>query len=251
MVADYVAIPWQLVDANEALTCVADVFFVDGIAFLITESRRIKFVTTEHLPIRTAMSLSKHLQQVLLVYGQASFRVRSILMDGEFEKVKGLMPRVECNTTAAKEHVSKAERFIRMVKEQTQWIVTTLLFTHIPRCMKIEFVYFIVLWLNAFPVKTGILSTYLPQDILVRWWLDYKKHCRVLPGTYCEVNDEPDPLNSMVGRTHESIALSPMGNLQRSVKFFCLNMGRVLKRQLFTALPMPTRVIKWVDRIGA
>jgi hypothetical protein len=28
-------------------------------------------------------------------------------------------------------------------------------------------------------------------------------------------------------------------------------MGRVLKRQTFMALPMPTRVIKWVDTIGA
>jgi hypothetical protein len=59
-------------------------------------------VTTEHLPVRTVTSLSKHLQQVLLVYGRAGFRVRSILMDGEFEKVKGLMHTVECNTTAAK-----------------------------------------------------------------------------------------------------------------------------------------------------
>jgi hypothetical protein len=103
-----VAIPWQLVDANKAVTLAADVFFVDGIAFLITVSRRIKFMTTEHLPVRTATSLSKHLQRVLLVYGRAGFRVRSILMDGEFEKVKGLMPMVECNTTTAKEHVSKA-----------------------------------------------------------------------------------------------------------------------------------------------
>jgi hypothetical protein len=82
VVADYVAIPWQLVDASKAVTLRADVFFVDGIAFLITVSRRIKFVTTKHLPIRMAMSLSKHLQRVLLVYGRAGFRVRSILMDG-------------------------------------------------------------------------------------------------------------------------------------------------------------------------
>ncbi len=119
VVADYVAIPWQLVDANKAVTLAADVFFVDGIAFLITVSRRIKFMTTEHLPVRMGMSLSKHLQQVLLVYGQAGFRVRSILMDGEFEKVKGLMPTVECNTTAAKEHVSEVECSIKMVKERT------------------------------------------------------------------------------------------------------------------------------------
>jgi hypothetical protein len=54
VVADYVAIPWQLVDAKEAVTLAADVFFVDGIAFLITVSRRIKFVTTEHLPVATS-----------------------------------------------------------------------------------------------------------------------------------------------------------------------------------------------------
>jgi hypothetical protein len=141
VVADYMAIPRQLVDANKAVTLMADVFFVDGIALLITVSRRIKFVTTKHLPVRTEMSLSKHLQRVLLVYGWAGFRVRSILMDGEFEKVKGLMPTVECNTTAAKEHVSEAERSIRTVKEQMQG---TLLFTYIPRRMKIEFVYFTV-----------------------------------------------------------------------------------------------------------
>jgi hypothetical protein len=160
------------------------------------------------------------------------------------------MPTVECNTTAVKEHVSEAERSIRTVKERTRGIVTTLPFAHIPRRMKIEFVYFTVLWLNAFPVKTGISSTYSPQEILLRWRLDYKKHCQVLPGTYCEVHDKPDPSNSMVGHTHEGIALGPTGNLQGSVKFFCLNTGRVLKRQSFTALPMPTRVIKWVDTIG-
>jgi hypothetical protein len=36
VVAGYVVIPWQLVDANKAVTLAADMFFVDGIAFLIT-----------------------------------------------------------------------------------------------------------------------------------------------------------------------------------------------------------------------
>jgi hypothetical protein len=66
-----------------------------------------------------ATSLSKHLTQGLDVYGRAGFRVRTILMDGEFEKIKPLMPTVECNTTAAKEHVRKAEWTIRTLKGQT------------------------------------------------------------------------------------------------------------------------------------
>jgi hypothetical protein len=34
------------------------------------------------------------------------------------------------------------------------------------------------------------------------------------------------------------------------VKFFCLNTGRILKQQSFTALPMPDRVIKRVNTMG-
>ena len=83
VVGDYVAVLRSLVDANKALTLAADAFFVDGTAFLLTVARRIKFVTAEHLPVRTALSLSKHMKRVLDVYGRAGFRVRTILMDGE------------------------------------------------------------------------------------------------------------------------------------------------------------------------
>ena len=140
-------------------------------------------------------------------------------MDGEFEKLKNILPTVECDNTAAKEHVSEAEHSIRTVKERTRGLIGTLPFDNIPWQMKIEFVYFIVLWLNAFPVKIGMLSIYSPGELLVRWRLDYEKHCRVLPGTYCEVHDEPLPSNTMVPWMHEGIALGPMGNLQRTVKF--------------------------------
>ena len=156
MVADYVAVPRELVAANKTMALAADVFFVDGTAFLLTVSWRIKFITAEHLPVRTALSLSKHMTRMLEVYGRAGFRVRSILMDGEFKKLKPLMPRVECNTTAAKEHVSEAEWMIRTLKEQMRGLLGMLPFTYIPKRMKIEFIYFIVLWMNTFLVKSGI-----------------------------------------------------------------------------------------------
>ena len=251
VVGDYVAVPRSLVDANKIVTLAADVFFVDGTAFLLTVARRIKFVTAEHVPVRTALSLSKHMKRVTEVYGRAGFRVRSILMDGEFEKLKPLMSSVECNTTAAKEHVSEVERTIRTLKERMRGLVATLPFERLPRRMKIEFIYFMVLWMNAFPVKSGISKTFSPRELLLRWRLDYKKHCRVDPGTYCEVHDEPVPTNTMMPRTHEAIALGPTGNLQGSVKFYCTKMGRVLKRRSFTPMPMPARVIRRINSIGA
>jgi hypothetical protein len=225
-------------------------FFVDGTRFLTTVARRMKFVTAENVPVRTAANLRKHSTRVLEVYKRAGSVVRTILMDGEFEKIRPLLPNLECNTTAAKEHISKAERTIRMIKERTRGLLAMLPFSHMPRRMKIKFVYFIVLWLNAFPVKSGILSTFSPRELLVRWRLDYKKHCRVLPGTYCKVHDKPVPTNTMTPQMHDCIALGSTGNLQGSVKFYCFTTARVLKRRSFTHMPMPDRVIKQVNTIG-
>ena len=85
---------------------------------------------------------------------------------------------------------------------------------------------------------------------MVRWKLDYKRHCRVEPGTYCEVHDEPIPLNTMAPRAHAAIALGPTGNMQGSVKFYSLTTGRVLKRRSFTPMAMPDQAIKRVNSIG-
>jgi hypothetical protein len=67
VVADYVAVPCSLVEQNGIVTMAADVFFVDGTAFIFTLSRWIKFITVEHVPVRTATSLSKHITRVLQV----------------------------------------------------------------------------------------------------------------------------------------------------------------------------------------
>jgi hypothetical protein len=170
-------------------------------------------------------------------------------MDGEFEKVKDKSPSLICNTTAAKEHVCDAERTIHTIKERSRGKVCTQPFEYIPRQMKIKFIYFVVLWFNAFPVKIGILSTYSPRELLVRWRLAYKKHCQVLPGLYCKVHNKPVPSNTMTAQTHEYITCGLTGNLQGSVKFHCLTMGCILKQHLFMPMPMPERIINQVNQI--
>ena len=60
---------------------------MDGTPFLLTVAWRLKFITAEHVRVTTAMNLSKHMTRVLEVYKRAGFIVRTILMDGEFEKI--------------------------------------------------------------------------------------------------------------------------------------------------------------------
>jgi hypothetical protein len=55
----------------------------------------------------------------------------------------------------------------------------------------------------------------------------------------------------MTSRTHKAIAMGPTGNLQGSVKFYCLTTGWILKQREFTPYPMPDWVIKRVNQIGA
>jgi hypothetical protein len=58
--ADYVAVLRPAIEQNKIKTMAKDVFFVDSMRFLITISQRIKFVTVQHVPLRTAKSPSKH-----------------------------------------------------------------------------------------------------------------------------------------------------------------------------------------------
>jgi hypothetical protein len=116
VVANCVAVPRPIIERNKIVTMAVDAFFFDGIPFLLTVSRQIKFIMVEHVATRTAKSLSKHLERLPQVYLWGGFNVCTILMDGKFEKVQDELPWVVCNTTATKEHVRKAERLLRMIK---------------------------------------------------------------------------------------------------------------------------------------
>jgi hypothetical protein len=62
VVGDYMAVPRSLVERNRIITMAEDVFFVDGIAFLITLSRNMKFITSEHTPVPIVTALVKHIE---------------------------------------------------------------------------------------------------------------------------------------------------------------------------------------------
>jgi hypothetical protein len=119
-----------------------------------------------------------------------------------------------------------------------------------PRLMLIELIYHVVLWLNAFPAKSGVSETLSPRKIVYLHRLDFAKHCRLPFGTYCEVHDEPTPSNTMVTCSTPAIVLGPMGNLQGTYKFFILAMGKKVKQHAFRPYPMPDLAIRKVEVYG-
>ena len=76
---EYVAVPKELISRQIFISMAADVFFVNGMAFLLMVAIKLRFVTVEHIPVRTAKSLVKHIKHVLQVYDRAGFTIICIL----------------------------------------------------------------------------------------------------------------------------------------------------------------------------
>ena len=245
---DYAEIPRDIVDMHKYVTLVADVMFVNGLPFLVSSSRGISLVTIEYLPSRTAKRLAITLERVLKVYARGGFAVQTMMMDMEFEKLVDLLPSVAINTTAAREHVGEIERKIRVIKERARGTINTLPFLQLPRLMIIELMHFCVMWMNAFPVKSGISKKWSPRELISRHRLDAKLHCRAPFGAYCEVHTDPDITNTMEPRTKWAICLGPTGNMQGSYKFMSLSTGKKIVRRNFTEMPITESVIRQVDK---
>ncbi|KAL7472715.1 hypothetical protein ACHAXS_013110 [Conticribra weissflogii] len=203
--------------------------FVSGLAFVVTVSRDIKFITTHYLLSKTSDDLAQSLQETIKLYQRGGFKVQTLLMDGEFEKVKSRIPEVVVNITGAGEHVGDVERHIQAIKERCRGIGNTLPFKRMPARMVIELVYFCTMWINAVPNRNGISGEYSPREVVVRQPVNYKKHCQVPFGAYCEVFKDRERTNTMASRTRGAVSLGPTRNMQGTYKFLCLTTGRIIK----------------------
>ncbi|KAL7447657.1 hypothetical protein ACHAXS_000045 [Conticribra weissflogii] len=193
--------------------------FVDGVPFLVTTSRNIKFITTKHTPLQTTSQLKQSILRVIQLYARAGFVVQTILVDGQFESLKNHLFNVVVNTTAGSEHIGEVERCLRAIKEQARAMTAGLPYQRMPKRVLIELVNFVVFWLNAFPAKNGVSDTMSPREIVTRQPIDYAKHCKAKFGSYCEVYDDPVPLNMMMPRTQSAICLGPTGNFKEHTNF--------------------------------
>ena len=63
------------------MTLTEDLMFVNVVAFLTTLSRKIRLVTAEHIPSRTAKQLGSLFKKIVKLYARGGFMFRVILMD--------------------------------------------------------------------------------------------------------------------------------------------------------------------------
>ena len=91
------------------VTIAVDVMFVNGIPFLVSVSRRLKFLMRERIRNRLGPVLLKGVNNIAKLYKKRGFVVCTAFMDGEFELLRPLLLNFELNTTAANKHVPEVD----------------------------------------------------------------------------------------------------------------------------------------------
>ena len=243
-------LPSEIMSQYRDVTLTADIFFVNKIMFFVTKSRHIQFSTVENIPNRKPDTIAKAFNNVRQIYRRRGFIISHLLVDGEFEPLRGALSDVgiSVNTASNAEHVPDIERHIRTLKERTRCIYNTLPFTKLPDRLVIEMVYSSNFWLNSFPPDSGISATLSPRAIITGASIDFHRHCQLEFGAYVQTHEDHD--NTMATRTIGALALRPTGNTQGGYYFFSLSTGRILNRNRWTELPMPSDVITRIHAIA-
>lgn len=163
-------------------------------------------------------------------------------MDRKFEKVKPkLINLIKVNTTSRNEHVPEIERKIRHIKETTRCIKADLPYTIMPGQMIKRTVLQAVLFMKAYIDKQGISDKYSPRELILRWRLDWKRHCKYRFGAYGQAYNEPNSTetNTQQSRSRNVICVGSTGNIDGSYYFLDLDTKTPIKRRRFTEQPIP------------
>ena len=179
----------------------------------------------------------------MLLYAQGGYIVKLALMDKYFDAVKEHIPFMEINTTAAREHVAKIEQVMQQVKERVRCKSSKFPFQFIPTMVLIYTVYNVCLWLNVFPLQSGITGGFSLREIVTGLTVNFTKHCTVDVGACVEASIDAIITNGNNDRTHACIALGPSGNRQGSIKCFDLDTVRVVVRRTVKQMICPERLL--------
>jgi hypothetical protein len=181
---DYVQIPRIILERYQLVTLEVDVMIVNGVPFLVSVFRGLNLITAEFTPTCTSKALASKIDQIAHLYARGGFTVGMVLMDNKFKKLCPLIPCLDINTTATREHVPEIEQHIWLIKEQGHGILNILPFKQMPQVMLIELIYHVILWLNAFPFQSGVSKLLSPRELVLWHFLDFKKHCKDPFSTY-------------------------------------------------------------------
>ena len=138
-------LPPEILEFHAIVTLGIDVMKVNGLPFLVSYSRVIKFGITTELVNMKSPAIVVAIILILRVYATRGFRVEFIAADNGFASLQQdeefLSLQVIMNVTSEDDHEPFSERFIQTVKEKCRMCLSLVPFARLPRRMTNDMVY--------------------------------------------------------------------------------------------------------------
>ena len=111
VIKDYVDIPTELKQVHKDVELCVDIMYIHNIMFLVTVSRKIKYVTIDPIPSRKKSDVIVAFDNVFRIYNQGNFQIKIVHADPEFKTFKDnfLDIDIELNCASAQEHIPKVK----------------------------------------------------------------------------------------------------------------------------------------------
>ena len=169
--------------------------YVNGMPFLTTISKNIKYCTAMWVADCTAPTITSLVESVLKLYRWASFQVMEVCADHEFKSVLQILQdggwSFMTNLANAQEHVPEVECNNHILKEHIHATYHGIPYKMIPQTVLCYMVMETTAKLNYFPTKGGCSNYFSLREILHHVKLDYKKHCSMPLLSYVLTHNEP------------------------------------------------------------
>ena len=196
-----VSIPHELHDAQCNVCLFIDIMHVNGMPFLTTISKNMKYHTAIGVADCTAPTITSLVECVLNLYQQASFQVMEVCTDCKFEPVLQVLQDNEWSFTTnlvnAQEHVPEAGCNNCVLKEHIHATYHGIPYKMLPQTVICYMVMETPAKLNYCPAKGDHSNYFSPRKILHHVKLDYKKHCSVPLLSYVLAHYEPTLTNTV------------------------------------------------------
>ena len=98
-------------------------------------------------------------------------------------------------------------------------------------------------WLNMFPPKGRMSSSYSPHAIMTGYLVDYKKHCTIPFGSYVQAVHETNPTNTMAPCTLDAIYLQALDTIQKGYELMNLKMAKTFTSCKVVEIPIIQDVV--------
>ena len=115
-ITHYIDIPRVIRECDRDVDISADVFFINGLPFIVTRSQQLKFITAEAITSRGKNVLLKALTHVVNLYKCFGFHIHTCFADGEFPHLQNQVEGVHMDTAGNDEHVGDIKRIIGVIK---------------------------------------------------------------------------------------------------------------------------------------